>query len=101
MIKILHIVHALTRGGGLSNFIMNYYRTINRNKIQFDFIYFRESESDFKEEILCLGGRYYKWVEPGLNLRYRKDADAFLKSIKVNIPQFIVMHFLRWLFMQA
>lgn len=64
MIRILHIVHVLTNGGGLSNFIMNYYRNIDRTKIQFDFIYFKETEDDFKEEITSLGGRYFKFPEP-------------------------------------
>lgn len=64
MIRILHIVHVLTNGGGLSNFIMNYYRNIDRTKIQFDFIYFKETEDDFKEEITSFGGRYFKFPEP-------------------------------------
>lgn len=80
MVKILHIVHALSRGGGLSNFIMNYYRNINREKIQFDFIYFKEVESDFKDEILSLGGKFYKFTQPGLNPAYKKEAKTFFEN---------------------
>lgn len=82
MIRILHIVHALTKGGGLSNFIMNYYNRIDRSKIQFDFVYFIETESNFKEEINLLGGHYYKWNEPDLRLRYKKAVRAFFEEHK-------------------
>ena len=80
MIKILHIVHALTRGGGLSNFVMNYYRNIDREKIQFDFIYFKEVESDFKDEITELGGHYYKMTQPSRNLKFLKERKEFFKA---------------------
>lgn len=80
MIRVLHIVHALTRGGGLSNFVMNYYRAIDKTKIQFDFIYFREAESDFKDEIKALGGRVYKMTEPSLSGSYKKECNNFFKE---------------------
>ncbi len=80
MIKILHIVHSLTKGGGLSNFVMNYYNKIDRNKIQFDFVYFKESENTFKKEISALGGKYYKWSEPDLLLHYKKEAKKFFSD---------------------
>lgn len=80
MIRILHIVHALTRGGGLSNFVMNYYRQIDKSKVQFDFIYFREVESDFKDEIESLGGRYFKFTEPSLDFSYKRECEAFFKE---------------------
>ncbi|MGX5687486.1 glycosyltransferase [Arcticibacter tournemirensis] len=80
MTKILHIVHVLSRGGGLSNLIMNYYRNIDRTKVQFDFIYFEEVNSNFKEEITSLGGKYYKFTKPSLNLKYVKEAKTFFKA---------------------
>lgn len=80
MIKILHIVHGLTRGGGLCNLIMNYYRQIDREQIQFDFIYFKEVDNDFKDEITALGGRYFKMTEPSLNLRFLQEREAFFKA---------------------
>ncbi len=77
LIRVLHIVHVLSRGGGLSNFIMNYYRNIDRSKIQFDFIYFKECENDFKEEIESLGGRYFKMPEPSFSPVFFKARDVF------------------------
>ena len=79
MIRILHIVHVLTNGGGLSNFIMNYYRNIYRTKIQFDFIYFKETEDDFKDEITSLGGRFFKFHEPTSG-DFAKQREAFFDN---------------------
>jgi len=77
MIRILHIVHAVTKGDGLVNFIMNYYRNIDRNTLQFDFLYFREVENDFKNEISSLGGRYYKLDEPSLSYKFFREREGF------------------------
>ncbi len=80
MIRVLHVVNVLARDGGLSNFIMNYYRNIDRTEIQFDFIYFKECESDFKEEIEALGGRYYKLPKPSLRGEFSRLCNAFFKE---------------------
>lgn len=82
MIRILHIVHVLTNGGGLCNFIMNYYRKIDRENIQFDFIYFKETEDDFKDEITSLGGRFFKFPEPTSKDFSKQREDFFKKYAK-------------------
>ena len=58
MNRILHIVTYMGRGG-LETMLMNYYRHIDRDKIQFDFLVHRDFEADYDEEILSLGGRIY------------------------------------------
>lgn len=45
--------------GGLENFIMNIYRKIDREKIQFDFLVTREEKGIFDQEIESLGGKIY------------------------------------------
>ena len=37
MVRVLHIGRSMNRGG-IETFIMNVYRTIDRSKIQFDFL---------------------------------------------------------------
>ena len=37
MVRVLHIFHNMGNGG-IENFVMNYYRAIDRDKIQFDFL---------------------------------------------------------------
>lgn len=57
-IRILHIVTYMGRGG-LETMLMNYYRSIDRTKVQFDFLTHRDFEADYDAEILALGGRIY------------------------------------------
>lgn len=58
MLRILHVFHNMTNGG-VENFVMNYYRHIDRNKIQFDFITTDECNGYFDKEIHDLGGKVY------------------------------------------
>lgn len=44
---------------GLETMLMNYYRHMNRNEIQFDFLTHRPNRSDYDDEIESLGGRIY------------------------------------------
>ena len=58
-IRVLHVVTYMGRGG-LETMIMNYYRNINRNKIQFDFLVHRDFVADYDREIMSLGGKIYR-----------------------------------------
>ena len=58
MIRVLHIFHNMGNGG-IENFVMNYYRAIDREKIQFDFLTSVEEEGYFDEEIKKMGGHIY------------------------------------------
>lgn len=58
-IRILHITNNMNRGGQ-ETFIMNLYRSIDRNKVQFDFLLSLDSKSDYEDEIMELGGRVYR-----------------------------------------
>lgn len=55
-IRIAHIMGKWL-GGGVEAVVMNYYRHIDRNKIQFDFICDDDSPNIPYEEIALLGGR--------------------------------------------
>ena len=57
-IRILHVVTYMGRGG-LETMIMNYYRHMDRSKIQFDFLVHRDFEADYDKEILSMGGKIY------------------------------------------
>ncbi|MFQ6882222.1 glycosyltransferase family 1 protein [Clostridium sp.] len=58
MIRILNVVYGMNRGG-IETFIMNIYRKIDRNKIQFDFLLHTEEECDYNAEIKELGGKIF------------------------------------------
>lgn len=57
-IRVLHVVTYMGRGG-LETMIMNYYRHMDRSKVQFDFLVHRDFEADYDREILFLGGKIY------------------------------------------
>ena len=59
MIRVLHILGSLERAG-IETFVMNLYRNIDRNAIQFDFaIYNEPTISGYAEEVKSLGGRIF------------------------------------------
>lgn len=59
MKKALIIVDSLARNSGVSSVIMNYYRNIDRTKVQYDFLVFNNSTPDYVNEIYSLGGSVY------------------------------------------
>ena len=76
-IRVLQIVTTMNRGG-LETMLMNYYRHIDRSKVQFDFLVHRQEEGDYEKEILSLGGKIYR--VPALNpfsLGYYKSLNLF------------------------
>lgn len=73
MIRILHIVGSLERAGA-ETFLMNLYRNIDRNRIQFDFAIYREpTPNSYYEEALSLGAKVYK-ISP--------KAEGVVKNLK-------------------
>ncbi|MGV7761846.1 hypothetical protein PJN45_29265, partial [Mycobacterium kansasii] len=51
-IRILHVIGKMDRAGA-ETMIMNLYRTINRSKIQFDFMVHSSEKGDYDDEILA------------------------------------------------
>lgn len=58
-IRILQVFAEMNRGGA-ETMIMNLYRHIDRERIQFDFIVHTQEKCAFDEEIEQLGGRIYR-----------------------------------------
>lgn len=56
MVRVLHIVGRMDRAGA-EIMIMNIYRWIDRERFQFDFVYFTNDHCDLDGEIEVLGGR--------------------------------------------
>ena len=89
MIRILQCVNDMHRAG-LETMLMNYYRNIDRSKIQFDFLTHRPNRSDFDDEIESLGGKVY--YAPRL---YPQNYLAYFKWMKhffAEHPEYQIMH---------
>ena len=79
-IRVLQVVTYMGRGG-LETMLMNYYRKMDREKIQFDFLVHRDFEADYDEEIRRLGGRIYRLsrLNP-VSKGYLDQLDSFFKE---------------------
>lgn len=82
-IRVLHMLHSMNRGGA-ETMIMNYYRNIDREQVQFDFLLTFQGKSDYEDEILSMGGKIYH-ITP-LTLKtiraYQVDIRHFLQKHK-------------------
>lgn len=58
MIKVLHVIGAMDRGGA-ETMIMNFYRKIDLFQYQFDFLVHETRKCDYDDEIRTLGGNIY------------------------------------------
>lgn len=86
--RVLQIVTTMNRGG-LETMLMNYYRSIDKTKIQFDFLIHRSDKSDYEDEILSLGGKIYHIsnLNP-FSFKYRKVIKKFFMEHK----EYTVVH---------
>ena len=85
-IRILQVFTILNRGGAES-MIMNYYRNIDRTKVQFDFLVHREEKGVFEDEIVSLGGEIYrvKPINPLFPKKYYVELNELLSKHKFKI----------------
>lgn len=89
MIRILHVLGGLDRGGA-ETMVMNLYRAIDRTQIQFDFIVHNEKKQAYTDEILDLGGRIFHFPAfNGLNyFKMKKLWNCFFKEH----PEYKILH---------
>lgn len=87
MIKVLHVVGKMNRGGAESR-IMDIFRHIDRTQFDFFFLVYDDDECDYREEILSLGGHFC--ICPALP----RGFIPFFRGIKqiMNKNQFDVIH---------
>jgi len=87
--KVLHIANK-NNGNGVASFIMNYYRHIDYNKIQFDFISHSSLEDSNAEEIQNLGGNVFN--VPSYKKYLFKYINSVYKIIKSGTYDIIHCH---------
>ena len=88
MIRILHMIAALEMGGSQA-LVMNLYRHMDREQIQFDFVLDHPERDDYAGEVKALGGRIY--TMPGFHGNVgevRRAWDAFFTEH----PEYKVLH---------
>lgn len=89
MKRVIHIVGAMAPGG-FENFIMNIYRKMDRNKVQFDFIVHKKKDNAYDEEIESLGGKLFYVTRKSKNPI--KNFFEIRKIIKENQYEIVCRH---------
>lgn len=86
-IRVLHVIGIMNRGGA-ETMIMNLYRNIDRDKVQFDFVENEGNEAAFDAEIKQLGGNIYRCPRYiGKNhFIYTRWWNSFFKAHKGEYP---------------
>lgn len=74
--------------GGLTGYICQNYRFIDKNKVQFDFLTFEDGKLDFEDEFISMGARFYHISRPSHLISYAKS----LKGI-LNQTEYVAVHF--------
>lgn len=76
--------------GGAETMVMNYYRSIDRTKVQFDFMVHRQERGAYDDEIEAMGGRIYRMspIHPGKIGKYKKELKVFFDEH----PEYSIIH---------
>lgn len=88
VIKILHVIAGMGSGGAES-MIMNWYRNIDRTKVQFDFL-LRSQENIYENEIEELGGKVY--YMPKFPNHYFSNLIQTEKFFRDHAAEYVAIH---------
>lgn len=82
-VRILMLFTIMNRGGA-ETMVMNYYRHIDRNRVQFDFMVHRQEQGVYDDEIKTMGGKIYRMIplHPFTFGTYRKQISDFSINIR-------------------
>ena len=80
MYKVL--VFGMTENpGGVESFLLNYYRNIDRSKIQFDFLCNSYEKVAYEDELIALGGETYHIIARSQNpSKYKQELESFFAN---------------------
>lgn len=87
--KVLHVISNISKGNGIMSVLMNYYKNIDRTKIQFGFLFYEDRKITYEKEIISLGGKIHK-VESISNLiKFNQD----IKKLTINYyKEYDILH---------
>lgn len=88
-VRILNLFTIMNRGGA-ETMVMNYYRKLDRTKVQFDFMVHRQEQGAYDNEIEALGGRIYRMppIQPWKAGGYRRIIRNFYRDH----PEYKIIH---------
>lgn len=76
--RVLQVLTIMNQGGA-ETMVMNYYRAIDKSRVQFDFLVHRKERGVYDDEIESLGGRIFRAIpiRPWSYLQYFNWLDSF------------------------
>lgn len=89
MIRILQSVSNMARAG-IETMLMNYYRHVDRDLVQFDFLANKPAPGEYDDEIRQLGGRVL--VSPGLSPTRFREYGRFMSQYVAGTPELRIVH---------
>ncbi len=89
MIRVLHVLGGLNRGGA-ETMVINLYRAIDKTKVQFDFIIHTDKPQDYLDEVKSMGARVFCFPKfRGINIKaVLKNWDRFFAEH----PEYKILH---------
>lgn len=89
LIRILQSVNIMDRAG-LETMLMNYYRNIDRDVVQFDFLTHRDFEGAYDDEIRTLGGKIYH--APRLYPQHLSSYYKYMRKLFCEHREYRIIH---------
>lgn len=88
-IRVLNLFTIMDRGGA-ETMVMNYYRKLDKSRVQFDFMVHRPERGAYDDEIESLGGKIYRMpaIRPWTAKQYRKVVRKFYEDH----PEYKIIH---------
>lgn len=88
-VRVLMLFTILNRGGA-ETMVMNYYRHIDRRRVQFDFVVHRNERGAYEDEIEQMGGRIYRMMplRPLTIPQYKRQISRFFDEH----PEYQIIH---------
>ncbi len=93
-LRVLNVTTVL-RAAGIESFIMNMYRNIDREKVQFDFMVMRDEKEFYDDEIKKLGGKKFTIHVHSKNtlIKILKESRELYKFLKNNHYSVVHIHY--------
>ena len=88
-IRILHVLTEMNYAG-TETLLMNFYRNIDRDRIQFDFAVSAEKECSYDKEIIEMGGRIFHY--PKYTVKNHFQYKKWWKRFFENHPEYNIVH---------
>ena len=88
-VRILHVLGRLDRGGAEA-MVMNLYRAVDREKLQFDFVLHTEEECAYSAEVRKLGGRIF--TVPAFSAQTASRYQKAWRELLWTHPEWHILH---------